>query len=509
MTKKKKYELKEVKKIAKKDILIPDFIMRQLEDEKDSDIKGLSASISNGGMINEIDVRESKVKGKYDLIAGARRLVATKEDDILAKIFVNMSDMRGRLMCLNENYQRKDPESNATDAYIYETWKIGKQSGEFEYIQDLADEIGIDSILLGMIISAGKLKDDDPSPIIQFATTHDIDNTKDLSDHPELRKDLLKKKQEDKLTSEDMGKISEEIKSELDIGTEEVVVKKVLDIVDNTKKEKTAGIIGEKTIGIVLTGDVGGFVTNKESNKDPSKEPIKSEGDINKENISKPIVGMKIDYKTPKISDEKFTDTLNTYKVSPSDIKEKLEEGEINVSDARLLNQFDTPQRRDKVLNELKTAEEVHNWDNKRTIDTRLKQQEDLNNKGETDLKTRQDRVLEEELKKESRKNEIHDRRSLDRYQRMSSYILETVKDFHPRRLKTDDVRAKASKIFRGNYELFESILIELGNIKEVVYDDVQKEKRIGVNDVGINNAGNIDNIVDVVDTTFVETEEE
>jgi len=39
--------VKEIKKIPKKDIVIPDYIMRPLEDEKNEDIKGLSSSIEN------------------------------------------------------------------------------------------------------------------------------------------------------------------------------------------------------------------------------------------------------------------------------------------------------------------------------------------------------------------------------------------------------------------------------------------------------------------------------
>lgn len=458
IVKKNKLQIKETKRILKKDIIVSDFLMRKLQEETDSDIKELSKSLSNGGMINEINVRESKdAPGKYELIAGARRFVATKEDRILAKVYEDMSNLRAKLTCVQENLHRRDPESNVTDAYIYDIWKDGKQDKVFKTIKDLEDEIGMEYGKLCMVISAGELKDKEKdNVIIQNATTSDIHRTKDLSEHLDLREDLLKKKQDNKITSEDMGKISEEIKNELDTGTEKEIVKTVLAIVDNNAEPaKTNGSrnnILEKSKAI--TTDVSG----KERKIDSCRVD-------NKRNES------------VKISDSKFVDTLIAYKTSPSDVQEKLEKKEIDVNDAMLLNQFDTPARRDHVLKELKIAEEVHDWDKKKTVDTRLKQQEQLNNKGETDLKTRQDRAYEEELRKERNKDQTHDQRCLDRYQRMSVYILETVSGFNPKTLKTDEIKRKATKIFRGNYELFHSILVKMGEIEEIIEENATDDK--------------------------------
>lgn len=466
----------EVKRILKKDVIIlDDLIMRPLQDENDDDIKGLSISFNNNGMLNEINVRESKIqKGKYELMAGARRFVATKEDYILAKVFKNVPDLRAMIIGLTENKQRKDPDPNVSDAFTYRAWKKGKNDGDFKTIQDMVDETGDDINMLGMIIAAGELKDIDPDPIVQKANTYDISNTKVIAEHPDLRHDLLKKRQDNKVIFEDLGKIAEDIKRELSTGTEKEVIKKVLDIVDNVNKPSET---------------VSAITTNKD-NKIGSK--IKTSVSVPiKTSVSEPI----------KISDSKFTDTLDTFKKSPPDIQEKLEKREIDVGEAKLLNQFDTPERRNKVLNDLKVTEEVNELDKKKTVDTRLKQQQDLNNKGETSLKTRQDRALEEELKKERDKDKIHDQRCLDRYQRMSSYILETVSGFSPKALRTDEVKKKAVKIFRGNYELFHSILVALGDIREIVPENIKRERAIGIGNTVVD--------ADIIDAVIVESKEE
>lgn len=438
--------VKKIMKIKKSDILIPEkLIMRPLQDQNDEDIGELATSFKSSGMINEIDVRESKtIKGKYELIAGARRFVATKEDTILAKIFDNISDLKVMTMGFNENKHRKEPDSIVRDTFVYSIWKKGKEDGEFKYVKDMATEIGMGELLCRMIVAAGELKEKDSSPIIQNATARDLDATKELSDHPDLRQDILKKKQDNLVSSEDMGKISDEIKSEIVCGTEKEIIKKALDIVSKPS-----------------------VVTNENEEKENKSEQ--------------------------KISERKFTEVLKTYKDSPDDVKKKLEKKEIGIKEARLLNQFDSPKRREQVHNELKISDEVHEWDKKTNIDTRLKQQEELNTKGQTDKKTRFDEKFEEELNKESSKDQIHDQRYLDRYQRMSSYILETLSGFHPKTLKTNEVKTQAANIFRGHYDLFHSVLVTIGEIKEVIPDDnIKGQKRIVSNDDDISNNNNV-----------------
>ncbi len=225
--------VKEIKKLLKKDIIIrEDLLTRPLEDMKDEDIKNMSDSIDTNGLINEIDVRLKD--GKYELIAGGRRFVATKEDEILAKIYEDVSDIDAMILGLNENIHRKDLDGNVIDAYIYKIWTKGK----FKYIKDFAKEINKSPNMLGVIISAGRTKEKMASPVVQRATSRDLERTKPLADHLDIREYILKKEQECKLNAEEIEDISKEIKRKIDNGVEKEVIIKSLEIIIDKNTEK-------------------------------------------------------------------------------------------------------------------------------------------------------------------------------------------------------------------------------------------------------------------------------
>lgn len=425
--------VKGIIKIPKKDIVIPDYIMRPLKEEGNDEIRHLSDSIGNNGMINEIDVR--LIDGRYELMAGARRFVATKEDDILAKVYENVSDLKAMVIGLVENAHRKNPDILMRDAYIYKVWKKGKADGEFKYIKDLAKEINMSENMLSIIISGGGQKEKSQSPVIQKATSRDLDRTKSLSNLPDIREDLLKKEQDNQLTSEGLEKISKEIKNEMDKGTKKEVVVKALELTNNTvKKYLKSNSPGESS-----------------GTSPPSPE----------------IIG--------KISDKTFKDVLKTYKESPQDVKEKWEKGEIDIKDAKDLSKFESKDARDQVLKEIKTiddkkevAQKIYDKDRELNIEIRKKQEEEVKKTGDTKLKTEFDVELEKKLEMESNKDNVHDEKFIDRYQRLSSYTLETFKHFHPKRLKTEESKKTVSEIIRNIYNLYHEVLIETGNIKEI-----------------------------------------
>lgn len=444
-------KVKEIKKIPKKDIIIPDYIMRPLQDEKYEDITDLSTSIASIGMINEIDVRIKD--GKYELMAGVRRFVATKEDEILAKIFEDVSDLMAMILSLVENLQRKDIDVNIRDAYIYKIWKKGKKEGEFKYIKDLACEIGMSKYNLGIIISAEETKEKTQSPVVKTATSWELERTKSLSDHLDIREKLLKKKKDGQLTVEGLERISKQIKSEIDEGTKKEVVVKALELAD---KEKSV---------------------NKYLESNCSKAALPSgESSESSTNTRKNLV------KVDKI----FTDVLKTYKESPQDIKEKLEKGEIDVKDAKDLNQFKTTEARAQVLREIKKIDErkgmiekLYDEDKKMNLATRLKQQDDIEKKGETEEKTRFDKEYEEKLEKESTKDQDHDQEFIDRYERLVSYTVSTFQHFHPKRLMSVDGKRRVLDMTRNLYGLYYQVLVESGVIKEIRPDEYENDKNI------------------------------
>lgn len=431
-------KVREIIKLKKKDIVIPDYIMRPLEDENDEDIINLSDSINKSGMINEIDVR--LIDGRYELMAGARRFVATKEDEILAKVFEDISDLDAMVLGLTENLQRKNPDINQRDSYIYKVWKKGKEEGVFKYLKDLAKKICLSERMLSTIIYAGELKERVDLPEIQRATSGDLDRTKCLDGHLDIRIDLLRRQQNNQINSLELENIAKDIKSEMENGTTKDIIVKSLELT-----------------GIVISNTAKKYFS--------SHEVVSSSGTTRTDSID---ISAPECVKICKISDRMFKEVLGVYKISTEDIRTKLEKNEISVENAKIVMQFESPERREQIIKEIKTSDDVHDWDKRTIIDTRLKQQDELNKTGNVESKTRFDIEGEKKFEKEMNKDKIHDQNYLDRYQRMSSYVLETLRSFNPKNLKTDDVKKKATLIFRSHYELLYDILVDIGEIKEI-----------------------------------------
>lgn len=423
--------VKEIKKIPKKDIVIPDYIMRPLENEENEDIKGLSSSFESSGMINEIDVRLKD--GRYELMAGARRFVATKEDKIWTKVFEDVSDLKAMILGLTENLQRKGPDPNVRDTYIYKVWKKGKESGEFTCQKDLSGEIGINEKVLSVIIMAGDTKEKTKSSIIQKATSWDLERTKSLSEYPDMREDLLKREQVNQLAPKDMENISKKIMCEMDGGTKKDVIVEVLGLIDNT-----------------VNRDLQSNLNTVSSDTSPRK-----------------IVS--------KISEEHFNDVLITYKSSPEDVKEKWKKGEIGLKDVKDVKDFKTPEARKQVLKEIKVIENkkevaqiIFNKDREMNIKIRKKQEDDMKKIGCTQLRTEFDVEFEKKLDMESNKDSIHDEDIVNRYQRLSSYTLGAFTHFHPRKLRTIEGKKAVLEIIRNLYGLYHDVLVDVGEIKEI-----------------------------------------
>lgn len=430
-------EMKEIKKIKKNDIIVPGFYVRPIEDKENDDIKNLSDSIENIGLINEIDVRIRN--GKYELLAGGRRLLASKDDEIFAKIYTDndTTDLDAIIFGIKENAQRKDIDTNIRDAQIYSAWKIGIKNGRFKYKKNFAKMICMNESLISTAIMAGEIKEKNKSPIVQMATSSDIERTKSLKGQPDIREILLKKGQDNELTQKEMENISREIKNEIDTGTKKEVIVKALELTDKTVRS--------------------------------SNNPV-------------------------KILDRTFIEVLKTYKESPQDIKEELEKGNISIKDAKDLKGFKTPEARKQILKETKIIEErkqavqkLYDKDKEMNIDTRLKQQEDIEKKGDTDLKTKLDREYEEKSNKESNKDKIHDDNFLDRYQRLSSYTLSSFSNFNPKRLKTEDGKRQILTIIRNLHDLYHKILVDNGEIIEIRPEDKGDDiKRLKEGDIKI-----------------------
>lgn len=113
-------EKEQFRKVRKDLIDIPDWLPRRSENDKEDieTMEILGNSIKNNGLVNPIILKEKK-NGRFDLIAGSRRLKASDGDEILAKIEnrnIDESDMR--MKCASENAQRLDLSSLERDKFF-------------------------------------------------------------------------------------------------------------------------------------------------------------------------------------------------------------------------------------------------------------------------------------------------------------------------------------------------------------------------------------------------------
>ena len=103
-------------------------------------LKELASSIKRDGLIEPVVARALNNNGRYELIAGERRLRAAKIaklSNILTRV-VNASDIQARRMCATENLQREDLSPVEEIEAIVEM--IDAEMIEDEYYQLFGDE---------------------------------------------------------------------------------------------------------------------------------------------------------------------------------------------------------------------------------------------------------------------------------------------------------------------------------------------------------------------------------
>lgn len=210
--------VKEIKRISKKDIIIPEYLIRPLEDKEDDDIKDLSESIENICMVHDISVRILE-NGKYELMAGGRRFQATKDEEISAKIYEDIDTIDAMILGFAENNFRKDIDTNIRDTYIYKLWKMVNDSGKIKYKKEFAKKIGMKESIVNIIIQSGEEKEKyENMDVMHRATTNELYRTRYLKDYPEIRIQLLTVVQNGSLDSTKLEIMSKNFKEYLDEG---------------------------------------------------------------------------------------------------------------------------------------------------------------------------------------------------------------------------------------------------------------------------------------------------
>lgn len=289
--------VKEIKKISKKDIVIPDYLIRPLEDKEDDDIKDLSESIENTCMIHEISVRLLE-NGKYELMAGGRRFQATKDEEISAKIYDDVDTIDAMIISLVENNSRKNVDINIRDAYIYKLWKIVNDSGKIKYKKDFAKKIGMKEPIVNIIIQSGEEKEKyNNMDIIQRATTRELYRTRHLKDYPEIRKQLLAVLQDGSLDSTKLEIMSKNFKGDLDEGENlEEIKNRIINIAKSDAKRRQKEILDYEKI--------------EDGIEDDTKEMLFLESNLP---IKSFTLGTKETFKNEKVLNDKIETNKNNF----------------------------------------------------------------------------------------------------------------------------------------------------------------------------------------------------
>jgi ParB/RepB/Spo0J family partition protein len=446
-----KMKVLETKIVDIKDINIGRCLIRSIETIKENeDLQNLLNSIDKMGQLHPCFVRQAD--DKYELVAGGRRYAALsqKENKIEVKV-VEATDLESIELGLSENLHRKDPDVNQRDTQIYRAWKLGKRSGQYICISDLAKKIAMSEHKVGEIISWGetreisKYKD---NKVIQNATTVELAKTKPLAEYPELREKVLDLAQKKDIAAKDVTEVTKKIKTFMDEGVSKDHAAKAIDLVspptdvpkDNTKGDST------KCVSTI----VGTSITTLQPNK--------------------------------------LADVLDTIKKSPPDIKKKLVEKRITLEHAKIANEFNTEEARNQILKEVKKIEKhkemssrIHDNDKDLNIETRKKQQEDMKKTGETKLRTDFDRQLENKLHLEQTYNERHEKAFLERYQKLAMDTTTVLMTFHPRKMKTEEGKKSVLKIIRSIYDLYHDILADTDAVRQIIDVEVKQIIDVGV----------------------------
>ncbi len=427
----------ETRMIDLKDIIIGKCLIRSIEKIKeDEDLKELSKSIEEIGQLHPCLIRI--IDGKTELIAGARRYVAlslNNSQKIEVKI-VEATDLEALEYGLNENIHTKIIDQIQRDFQIYRLWKLGKKTGKYKQIKDIAKKLSMGEVTIKKIISAGEEKNKYKNrETFQKATSLEMDKTRSLSKNPEIREKVLGLE----ITAKDKKTIAEKAKESIDKGLDEKVVIKVIDSASPITKDD-----------------------NNDGNKDGQKIGI-------------------------LIQPEKIINDLDVLESSPKDVQKMYKEGKVNVADIKDINKFESSEARAQVLKEIKTIEKqkessqkAYDWDRKTNLETRLKQQDEVKNNGNSTIKTRFDVQHERKLELERTKEQRHDEAYIERYRKLSMETLNVFSIFHPRKMKKEENKKVVVDVVKGLYSLYRQLLKEVGEIQ----GEIKEIKDIKIKDV-------------------------
>jgi ParB/RepB/Spo0J family partition protein len=170
------------------------------------EIEELAESIKMSGLVQPILVRK---KGEtYEIIAGERRWRAAQFAGLkeMPVLITKVDDIEAKELSLIENWHRLALQTVEAERFIAGLYENGTKAGWYKSLTDMAKKLGINQTTLFEIVSAHNEREElELSPVITYT---DIRETKLIRDQPDLRKRILKLREEGKLSRDELRDFS-------------------------------------------------------------------------------------------------------------------------------------------------------------------------------------------------------------------------------------------------------------------------------------------------------------
>ena len=170
------------------------------------EIEMLGDSIKGSNLVQPILVR--KKGDTYEIIAGERRWRAAQFAGLkeIPAIIREAGDIEARELSLIENWHRLALQTIEAERFIAKLYENGTKAGWYKSLNDMAKKTGIPQTTLSEIVSAHEeRKKLELPPVVTYT---DIRETKVLREQPELRKRILKLREEGKLSRDELRDFS-------------------------------------------------------------------------------------------------------------------------------------------------------------------------------------------------------------------------------------------------------------------------------------------------------------
>ena len=371
-------------------------------------IEEMTKSIEKFGLLNPITVRP--FNDGYQIVAGERRWKALQmmnKKEIQAKI-VEADDIETDIMSIAENYHREDLTLEEREKSIYTAWKNGKDKLFRKCVNVMSEYTGISERTLQYNITAGKEKEESKSETIQKSSARSLQTTRPLDKiSSESRIVILEKLNDEKMTS----------------ATVETIVKTV----KTASKEGTSKEDIEK-------------IVNKVIKDTPENE---------------------------KINPENVKNLFDNVKQLPSDLKDKVLNGKIDIEEAKVASSFPTVEQRNQVIQERRILAQRYKEDEQRHIILRKKMSDDV-------LLGKKPTTMSVQFDVRKSNNDVSSNRILERYQNIHIEVLSYRSD-HIMSIENKDIQDRCINVIKQTLAHCNQVLQSISEHKPLLLNEKVK----------------------------------